>query len=233
MSMTKKHWMILGLFLLAPTAFAAEEADSNSFGILGGFSTNKNMVLQAGVGLPGLQTKFLIGILSQLDVGGILELNWADIHGGDFALRFQGAVRYAFYNSGRLGLSAGMSPGLRVEFVGNNAGTFIDVLLHMDFSAGIRITPQLTAVVAFEIPLELWTKGEFSAYIPLVAATGLEYGITSSLKLWSMVRAGHGFSTLTGSNSWAGRLAGAGGLGGGGGTQGGLFSFHVGAAFAF
>ncbi|MCL2178805.1 MAG: hypothetical protein FWC28_05250 [Proteobacteria bacterium] len=212
----KKHWLILGLFLLTPTAFAQEEAaaGSNSIGLLGGFSTNKHMVLQTGIGVPGLQTKFLVGVLDRLDVGGILELNWSEIRDEDFALRFQGAIRYSFYDNGKVGLSAGGAPGLRVAFLGGGQGTAIDVLLHMDFSAGVRLTSNFIASVAFEIPLELWTKGKFSAFIPLVASTGLEYGVTSSFKLWAKISAGHGFSTMSGGSL-------------------NLFSFHSGAAFAF
>ncbi|MCL2012172.1 MAG: hypothetical protein FWG75_05210 [Cystobacterineae bacterium] len=216
MSMLKKHWVVLGLFLLAPVALAEDDAEggSKSFDVLGGFTFDKGQsAIQVGIGQPGLETKFSYGISSKFNVGGLLALNWGEP--ADFVLRMQAPIRYSFYDSGKLGLAAGVSVGIGLWF-GSAAGTAVTIPLHMDFSSSYRVSKELSVLAAFEIPLELWTKSQFNMFIPLVASAGLEYYLSPKLKLWSRLRSGHTF-TVRAKDNWLW----ASGFGG---------SFHVGAA---
>jgi len=189
--MLKKHWVVLGFFLLAPAAFAQEDGGGKTFDVLGGFAAGAgNSALRVGIGQPGLETVFLYGITSHFTIGGLLALNWGE--GFDFAVRFQIPVRYTFYDSGRLGITGGFTPGVAILAGGGSAA--VSIPLPFDLTTGFRITRELSLMVGFEIPLEIWTKGKAAAIIPLVAASGFEYRIASSVKLWSRIRVGHAFT---------------------------------------
>jgi len=252
--MLRKHWVVLGVFVLASTAFAqtqgAEAAKDalasasagvspstsagapKSFDVLGGFSLNKSQgALRIGIGAPGLETTFLYGVTSSFTIGGLLALNWGE--GADFAIRLQIPIRYTFYDNSKLGVTFGFTPGIAILFggggQGGGGGTAVTIPLYLDLSTGYRVTSDLTLLAGFEVPLEIWTKGKMMLFIPLVPAVGLEYQVASNLKLWSRLRSGYGFA--------------AGGEGGGGisSAQGGALgiftgaatSAHVGVAFAF
>jgi len=221
--MLKKHWIFLGVFLLASVAFA-EGKSAKSVDVLGGFALNKGgSSLRAGIGNPGLETMFLYGVASKFNIGGLLALNWGE--GVDFAVRFQAPLRFAFYDSGKLGIAAGFTPGIAILA---GPGTAVTIPLHFDLTTGFRVTNELSLSAGFEIPLEIWTKGSFGVIIPLAAAIGAEYHVASSLKIWSRIRSGYAFTAGGGESKHSGDYHG-------GGISGvfGATSCHVGVALAF
>jgi len=237
--MLKKHWVVLGLCVLASTAFADNKSTLSSaaatgaavatsapksYDVLGGFAASGGQsLLRIGVGDPGLETTFLYGVTSKFNLGGLLALNWGEM--GDFAIRFQIPLRFAFYNSGKLGVAAGFTPGIALFFGGG--GTVVTIPLYLDLTTGYRITDELTMMVGFEVPFEIWTKSKMGVIIPLVAAAGFEYHIASSAKLWYRIRSGYAFT--------AGGPEGGGAYEGGGGGLASIsgLEMHVGVAFAF
>jgi hypothetical protein len=199
------------------------ERQENSFGALGGFTAGQGQsVIRAGIGVSpgdsnffpfggsgigaraiaagmpeaatgtayGLQFQFLYGITSKFDVGGILEINGRDI-GRDVAIRFLIPARFGFFNNGKVGVSAGAAAGVAVGIGGD---TLVTIPIPLDLTLAVRPSRNFTLVAAFEIPLEIWTKGKVNAFIPLVGALGFEYALVPSVKLWCKYRLGHTYS---------------------------------------
>jgi hypothetical protein len=148
--------------------------------------------LEAGAGYPGLHVGYMRGILSNLDLGGRISVNY----GWEGAVnrvwpgfKLQAVLRAKFFDNGKLLFGGSFSPGPLFYFP-PGLSVWPGFALPVALNLGIVASSALNVGVTLEVPMWILFGTNASLIVPILMGGGVEYFVSSTLALWFDLRMG-------------------------------------------